>query len=106
MARAEILGNAIRARMLAWQSRWPRVGDVRGLGAMLAIELVRDPVTKEPAPELAEAVIDEALQRGVLLLKAGVNGNCIRVLCPLTTSEAELDDGLRAWDEALAAVLG
>ena len=76
------------------------IGDVRGMGAMLAIELVRDPVTKEPAPELAEAVIDEALQRGLLLLKAGVAGNCIRVLCPLTTTDAELDDGLRAWEEA------
>ena len=106
VARAEILGDALRARMLAWQSRWPRIGDVRGLGAMLAIELVRDPASKEPAPELAEAVIEEALHRGLLLLKAGVDGNCIRVLCPLTTSEAELDDGLHAWEEALAAVLG
>jgi 4-aminobutyrate aminotransferase / (S)-3-amino-2-methylpropionate transaminase / 5-aminovalerate transaminase len=106
VARAVLLGEALRARMLDWQARWPQVGDVRGLGAMLAIELVRDPATKEPAPELARAVIDEALQRGVLLLKAGVHGNCIRVLCPLTTSDAELDDGLRAWEEALAAVLG
>ena len=104
--RAQLLGAALRARMLDWQSRWPRIGDVRGLGAMLAIELVRDPATKEPAPELVEAVIDEALQRGLLLLKAGVDGNCIRVLCPLTTSDAELDDGLGAWEEALAAVLG
>ena len=63
------------------------------------------PRTKEPAPELVEAVIHEALQRGLLLLKAGVDGNCIRVLCPLTTSDAELDDGLLAWEEALAAVL-
>jgi 4-aminobutyrate aminotransferase/(S)-3-amino-2-methylpropionate transaminase len=103
--RAQLLGDAIRARMLDWQLRWPRIGDVRGLGAMLAIELVRDPATKEPAPELVEAVIHEALQRGLLLLKAGVDGNCIRVLCPLTTSDAELDDGLRAWEEALATVL-
>ena len=51
-------------------------------------------------------MIGEAQQRGLLLLKAGVDGNCIRVLCPLTTSEAELDDGLRAWEEALAAVFG
>jgi 4-aminobutyrate aminotransferase/(S)-3-amino-2-methylpropionate transaminase len=106
VARAEILGAAIRARMLEWQSRWPRIGDVRGLGAMLAMEIVRDPATKEPAPELVERIIEEALQRGLLLLKAGVDGNCIRVLCPLTTSEAELEDGLRAWEEALAAVLG
>ena len=106
VARAQILGDAVRARMLAWQSRWPRIGDVRGLGAMLAIELVEDPETKTPAPELAAAVIDEALQRGLLLLKAGVHANCIRVLCPLTTTESELDAGLRAWEEALAAVLG
>ena len=103
--RAQLLGDAIRARMLDWQARWPQIGDVRGLGAMLAIELVRDPGTKEPAPELVEAVIHEALQRGLLLLKAGVDANCIRVLCPLTTSDAELDDGLHAWEEALAAVL-
>jgi 4-aminobutyrate aminotransferase/(S)-3-amino-2-methylpropionate transaminase len=103
--RAQLLGAALRARMLDWQLRWPRIGDVRGLGAMLAIEVVRDPATKEPAPELVEAVVDEALQRGLLLLKAGVNGNCIRVLCPLTTTDAELDDGLGAWEDALAAVL-
>jgi 4-aminobutyrate aminotransferase / (S)-3-amino-2-methylpropionate transaminase / 5-aminovalerate transaminase len=103
--RAQLLGAALRARMLDWQSRWPRIGDVRGLGAMLAIELVRDPATKEPAPELVETVVDEALQRGLLLLKAGVNGNCIRVLCPLTTTDAELDDGLGAWEDALAGVL-
>jgi len=106
VAKAETLGNEIRSRMLAWQSRWPQIGDVRGLGAMLVIELVLDPAAKEPAPELTVAIIEEALQRGLLLLKAGVNGNCIRVLCPLTTSESELDDGLRAWEEALAAVLG
>jgi 4-aminobutyrate aminotransferase/(S)-3-amino-2-methylpropionate transaminase len=106
VARAQILGDALCARMLAWQARWPQIGDVRGLGAMLAIELVEDPEAKTPAPQLAEAIIEEALQRGLLLLKAGVNGNCIRVLCPLTTSESELDDGLQAWEEALAAVLG
>jgi 4-aminobutyrate aminotransferase/(S)-3-amino-2-methylpropionate transaminase len=103
--RAQLLGAALRARMLDWQARWTQIGDVRGLGAMLAIELVRDPATKEPAPDLVEAVVAEALQRGLLLLKAGVDANCIRVLCPLTISDAELDDGLRAWEEALASVL-
>jgi 4-aminobutyrate aminotransferase/(S)-3-amino-2-methylpropionate transaminase len=79
---------------------------VRGLGAMLAIELVEDPASKTPAPMLAAAVIDEALQRGLMLLKAGVYANCIRVLCPLTISDAELDEGLEVWEEALAVVLG
>ncbi|HWQ24892.1 MAG TPA: 4-aminobutyrate--2-oxoglutarate transaminase [Gaiellaceae bacterium] len=103
--RAAVLGETLRTRMLAWQARWAAIGDVRGLGAMLALELVRDPATKEPAPELASAVIEEALRRGLILLKAGVYGNCIRVLCPLTISEGELDEALAVWEEALAAAL-
>jgi 4-aminobutyrate aminotransferase / (S)-3-amino-2-methylpropionate transaminase / 5-aminovalerate transaminase len=103
--RAGAIGDTIRTRMLAWQERWPQIGDVRGLGAMLAIELVDDPVTKAPASKLATAVIDAATQRGLLLLKAGMYGNCIRVLCPLVISDAELDEALAAWEDALAATL-
>lgn len=105
VARAVVLGDAIRSRMLEWQTRWPRVGDVRGLGAMLAIELVQDRESQAPAPELAAAVIEAALQRGLILLKAGVHGNCIRVLCPLTISDGELDEGLAVWEAALQATL-
>jgi 4-aminobutyrate aminotransferase/(S)-3-amino-2-methylpropionate transaminase len=104
--RAQFIGERIRERMLAWQHRWPAIGDVRGLGAMLAIELVHDPVSKEPAPELALAVIQAALERGLILLKAGVHANCIRVLCPLTIEEAVLDEALEVWEDALVAVLG
>jgi len=106
VSRAGAIGDVIRADMLRWRERWPQIGDVRGLGAMLAIELVKDPVEKSPAPELAAAVVDEALRRGLILLKAGVYGNCIRVLCPLTISDGELDEALGVWEEALAAVLG
>jgi 4-aminobutyrate aminotransferase/(S)-3-amino-2-methylpropionate transaminase len=106
VARAEVVGRRIREQMLSWQSLWPRIGDVRGLGAMLAIELVRDPATKEPAPELAAATIDAALARGLILLKAGLYGHCIRVLCPLTIEDAVLDEALAVWEEALAATLG
>jgi 4-aminobutyrate aminotransferase/(S)-3-amino-2-methylpropionate transaminase len=106
VSRAGAIGETIRSRMLAWQARWNRIGDVRGLGAMLAIELVKDPVTKSPATEITAAVVDEALKRGLILLKAGVYGNCIRVLCPLTISDGELDEALGVWEEALAAVLG
>jgi 4-aminobutyrate aminotransferase/(S)-3-amino-2-methylpropionate transaminase len=95
--RAVAIGDQIRARMLDWQGRWERIGDVRGLGAMLAIELVVDPASKQPAPELATAVVDAALANGLLLLKAGVYGNCIRVLCPLVISDAELDEALDVW---------
>jgi 4-aminobutyrate aminotransferase / (S)-3-amino-2-methylpropionate transaminase / 5-aminovalerate transaminase len=105
LERAGIVGDLIRARMHGWHDRWPAIGDVRGLGAMLAIDLVRDAATKEPAPELAAAVIDAALQRGLILLKAGLHGNCIRVLCPLTIEDPVLDEALAAWEDALAAIL-
>jgi 4-aminobutyrate aminotransferase/(S)-3-amino-2-methylpropionate transaminase len=103
--RGRQIGETIRARMLAWQGRFPAIGDVRGLGPMLAIELVDDPATKAPAPGLASRTAEAAAQRGLLLLKAGVNGNCIRVLCPLTISSEELDEALGAWEEALEATL-
>ena len=91
--------------MLAWQERWAEIGDVRGLGAMLAIELVRDPATKEPAGDVAWAVIEEAFRNGLLLIKSGTDGNCIRVLVPLMITEAELDEALGVWEDALATVL-
>jgi 4-aminobutyrate aminotransferase/(S)-3-amino-2-methylpropionate transaminase len=103
--RAERIGETIRGRMLAWQERHPQIGDVRGLGAMLALEYVRDPATKEPAPEFASRVAEEAAQRGLLLLKAGTYSNCNRVLCPLVITDAELDEALGAWEDALGTVL-
>jgi 4-aminobutyrate aminotransferase / (S)-3-amino-2-methylpropionate transaminase / 5-aminovalerate transaminase len=101
--RAAELGETMRPRMHEWQARFEPIGDVRGLGAMLALDLVLDRDTKEPAPELATAVVEEALARGLLLLKAGIYGNCIRVLCPLTISDAELAEALDAWEQALEA---
>jgi 4-aminobutyrate aminotransferase / (S)-3-amino-2-methylpropionate transaminase / 5-aminovalerate transaminase len=103
--RSRRIGETIRGRMLAWQERFPAIGDVRGLGAMLAIELVEDRATKAPSPALATRITAEAAQRGLLLLKAGVHGNCIRVLCPLTIDDRELDEALGAWEEAFEAVL-
>jgi 4-aminobutyrate aminotransferase/(S)-3-amino-2-methylpropionate transaminase len=103
VARSAAIGETMRARMEGWQQRWPQVGDVRGLGAMLAIELVEG--DSEPATELASRVVAQALQRGLLLLKAGVAGNCIRVLVPLVISDAELDEALHAWEDALTAAV-
>ena len=93
--RAVAIGETMRARMLAWQERFPPIGDVRGLGAMLAIELVADRATKKPAPELAQAVIDAAMHRGLLLLKAGVHGNVIRVLSPARAHRRRARRGAR-----------
>ncbi len=104
LERARRVGEAIRGRMLEWQERFPAVGDVRGLGAMLAVEYVRDRATKEPAPEVATHVAEEAARRGLLLLKAGIYTNCNRVLCPLSIGDAELAEALDVWQEALETV--
>src|SRR5215210_6702832 len=104
--RSVAIGETIRARMRSWQDRWPEIGDVRGLGAMTALELVADPETKEPATDVASRVVEAAAQRGLLMIKSGVYGNCIRVLVPLVVSDAELEEGLDVWAESLEAVLG
>jgi 4-aminobutyrate aminotransferase / (S)-3-amino-2-methylpropionate transaminase / 5-aminovalerate transaminase len=102
--RSQRIGDTIRARMLTWQERFEAIGDVRGVGAMLALEYVEDRDTKEPAPGIASRVAEEAALRGLLLLKAGIHSNCNRVLCPLVITDAELEEGLAAWEEALEAV--
>jgi 4-aminobutyrate aminotransferase/(S)-3-amino-2-methylpropionate transaminase len=102
--RAGVIGETIRSRMEAWQQRWDAIGDVRGLGAMLAIELVLDRETKEPDAYRATAVVEEAAQNGLLLIKSGIYGNCIRVLTPLVVTDAELDEALGVWEQALETV--
>jgi 4-aminobutyrate aminotransferase/(S)-3-amino-2-methylpropionate transaminase len=105
VARAASIGDTIRSRMEGWQEQHPQIGDVRGLGAMLAIELVEDRESRQPAPHLASAVVEAAADRGLLLLKAGIHSNCLRVLCPLVITDPELGEGLDAWTDALDAVL-
>jgi 4-aminobutyrate aminotransferase/(S)-3-amino-2-methylpropionate transaminase len=103
--RSNAIGETMRTRMLEWQSRFPEVGDVRGLGAMVAIELVHDRESKNPAPELVAAICEEALRNGLLLLSAGIYSNVVRVLVPLTIADGELDEALDVWDRALEHVL-
>src|SRR5205814_2285456 len=104
VGRAAAIGETMRGRMTSWQERFDQVGDVRGLGAMLAIELVHDRETKDPAPELASAVVEDAARNGLLLLKSGIYSNCIRVLVPLVISDSELDEALTVWEQALQTV--
>jgi 4-aminobutyrate aminotransferase / (S)-3-amino-2-methylpropionate transaminase / 5-aminovalerate transaminase len=100
--RAAEIGETINTRMDSWRARHQAITAVRGLGAMLALELGRD---GRPDPDGAAAVTEAAARRGLILLKAGVHGNCIRVLVPLVISDAELDEALDVWEEALDDVL-
>ena len=104
-ARGERLGQRIRATFQEWQGKYPCIGDVRGLGAMIAMELVADRASKEPDKDLAGRLTAEALKRGVVLLSAGTYGNVIRVLVPLTIDDAVLDEGLGVIGDALKAAV-
>jgi 4-aminobutyrate aminotransferase/(S)-3-amino-2-methylpropionate transaminase len=98
------MGEQIRVRFCQWAARHPSIGDVRGLGAMVGMELVVDPSTKEPDKALTARLIAAALERGVILLSAGTYGNVVRILAPLTTPEAIVEEGLDAVEQALEAV--
>lgn len=101
--RAAQLGTLIRERMAEWQAELPMIGDIRGMGAMLAMELVDDPISKHPAKEMTARLITEAAQRGLILIKAGLYSNCIRLLMPLMIPEEQLNEGLDVLGEALLA---
>jgi len=101
--RAARIGARLTAGLTALARQHRPIGDVRGLGAMVAIELVKDPATKEPDKALTGRVLAEALKRGLLLLSAGTYGNVVRILVPLSVDDATLDEGLDVLGEALAA---
>ncbi len=101
--RPRALGDKLRARLEGWQGKHRVIGDVRGLGAMMAVELVRDRATKVPADTECKAVIAAARDKGVLLLSAGSFGNVIRFLMPLTIEDAVLDEGLAVVEACLPA---
>jgi 4-aminobutyrate aminotransferase/(S)-3-amino-2-methylpropionate transaminase len=101
LERAEALGKALWAGLRRLQERFPQVGEVRGLGPMVALELVRDRLSKEPAPELAQAVLEAARDQGLILLKAGMFGSVLRILVPLVATLEEAEEGLRRLEAAL-----
>jgi len=102
--RAQRLGDKLIAHLIAQRAVRPRIGDIRGLGAMVACEFV-DPKTGAPDADTTKKVQAAALARGLLLLTCGVYGNVIRFLFPLTIEDAVFDEGLSVLDAALAEVL-
>ncbi|MBX5437371.1 MAG: 4-aminobutyrate--2-oxoglutarate transaminase [Alicyclobacillaceae bacterium] len=106
LERAAVIGEIIRGQLAALQRRYPVIGDVRGLGAMCAMELVKDPATKEPYPELTKQLIAEAYQRGVVLLSAGLYGNVVRFLAPLVITDEQLEEAFAVIGGVFADILG
>jgi 4-aminobutyrate aminotransferase/(S)-3-amino-2-methylpropionate transaminase len=104
LERANDLGKRFAARARTWQQRWPLVGDVRGLGAMQAIELVRSPQTREPADEETKEIVRHCYERGLIVLPAGSYNNVVRLLAPLVISDQQFDEALQVLETALRTV--
>lgn len=104
--RSAELGARLLARLRETAAEHPRVGEVRGLGMMIGLELVRDRESRTPAPELAGRIVVEALRRGVLVLAGGVHGNVLSLSPPFVISDAQADAALAVLGEALEAVRG
>ena len=102
--RSMVLGERMRARFEAMQAQFSTIAEVRGLGAMTAVEFCRDGDAKQPAADIATSLKNEAAKRGLLLLLCGPHGNVLRVMVPLTIPEAVLDEGLDIIEASLQAV--
>jgi 4-aminobutyrate aminotransferase/(S)-3-amino-2-methylpropionate transaminase len=103
LAQATAFGEEIMTRLRAMAERHQVIGEVRGIGPMAAIELVKDRETREPAADVATATVAGALERGLLLLKTGIYDNVLRILVPITATEEDLALGLDRLEESLVA---
>jgi 4-aminobutyrate aminotransferase/(S)-3-amino-2-methylpropionate transaminase len=104
--RAAVIGRSIMARLeqMARRNIFACIGDIRGLGAMVAMELVKDRDTREPDPALTKAVVQSAGAKGLIVLPCGTYANVIRILVPLVVTDAVLDEGLGILEAALEEV--
>lgn len=101
--RGEEIGKKVMERFQKFNDKFKCVGDIRGLGAMCAIEIVKDQETKEPAKELTNQIIKEANKRGLLIFSAGVYSNVIRLLMPLVITDEQLEEGLNILENSIEA---
>ena len=107
LQRSTEVGRRLRARLEDIRDRHPNlVGDVRGVGSMLVLDLVEDPATKQPSMEAATALTAETLRRGVITIRSGLHSNCVRFLPPLVISDADLDEALDVVAASVAEVAG
>jgi 4-aminobutyrate aminotransferase/(S)-3-amino-2-methylpropionate transaminase len=104
LERAQHLGTQLTSGLKKLQARYSSIGDIRGLGAMVALELVKNGSASQPDADLTRALVQAAARQGLVILSCGTYGNVIRFLAPLTISDALLAEGLKRLDAALAEV--
>jgi len=105
LARSTALGKHFEERARGWQKKWPLIGEVRGLGGMCAIELVRDAQTREPADSETKEIAKYCYEHGLITITAGTFNNVVRILVPLVISDEQFDEGLNVLEAALASVV-
>jgi 4-aminobutyrate aminotransferase/(S)-3-amino-2-methylpropionate transaminase len=102
--RAAAIGARVKQALCAMQERYPIIGDVRGLGAMVGLELVKDRKTKEPASQETVRLREKCYQNGLIVLSAGIHHNLIRFLAPLVITDEELDEGLSILEQSIGEI--
>lgn len=103
--RSAAIGRVVMKRFEEWKSQYPVIGDVRGMGGMIGLELVKDQKSKEPNPKLVNDLVQEAVKRGLMIENAGTYGNVIRFLAPLTITDEQVEAGLSIMEDSLKALL-
>jgi 4-aminobutyrate aminotransferase-like enzyme len=102
---SQMMGKALRDGLESLQQRFQGIGDVRGMGLMQAIELVKDRASKEADPQGTSRLMEAARKRGLLIGKGGLYGNSLRIAPPMIVNKGQIDDALRLLGEALAEAL-
>lgn len=100
------LGKKYADTISSWKEKYPVIGDVRGLGAMVGVEFIKDPVSKEPNGELVSALVQDAAQHGLIVENAGSHGQVIRFLAPLVMTDEQLDAGLAIFEGCIRRASG
>jgi len=101
---ADVVGKYFRAKLEELQAKHAVIGDVRGMGLMQALELVKDRKTKEPAPEATTQVMESARQNGLLIGKGGLYGNTLRLAPMLNTTKPDVDEAIKLLDKSFSEV--
>jgi 4-aminobutyrate aminotransferase-like enzyme len=94
------MGRYFRGKLEELQQKYPVIGDVRGKGLMIGLELVKDPVTKEPAAEATNQLLENTRRHGLLIGKGGLSGNVIRLSPMLNIGKADIDEAVRILDRS------
>ena len=104
LEKARSLGETLRNRLVDLKHRYDIIGDVRGLGPMIGMELVKDRTTNEPASEEAGELVTRCYEKGLIMLRCGVYHNVIRILVPLVITDEQMERGFTVLEESLKKV--